>query len=148
MLLQYASYMTRFSQSGKKTRRVADVITDHGTSLGKLLKRGSFLMQLQHLLSNDLDPGLAAHFQVATVETDRLVLITPSASWATLLRMHASSLLETLHRAGYTEIQSIHVRVAPLVEPPVETRKKRPLSPAARQALDALSHLGEDDEER
>ena len=147
MLLQYASYMTRFSQSGKSTRRVRDVITDHGSSLGRLLKRGSFLMQLQHLLANDLDPGLATHFQVATAEGDRLVLITPSASWATLLRMHASNLLETLHHAGYTEIKSIHVRVAPLAEQPVEARKKRPLSPAARQALDAISHLGESDEQ-
>ena len=146
MSLQYASYMTRFSQSGKTTRRVRDVITDHGSSLGRLLKRGSFLMQLQHLLANELDPGLAAHFQVATAEGNRLILITPSASWATLLRMNASNLLETLHRAGYTEIKSIHVRVAPLVDQPVAERKKRPLSPAARQALDAMSHLGDDDE--
>jgi hypothetical protein len=138
--------MTRFSQSGKRTRRVRDVITDHGTSLGQLLKRGSFLMQLQHLLASELDPGLAAHFQVATAESDRMVLITPSASWATLLRMHASNLLETLHKAGYTEIKSIHVRVAPLADQPPEERKKRPLSPAARQALEAMSHLGEGDE--
>ena len=139
--------MARYSQSGKKSRRVSDVITDHGTSLGKLLKRGSFLMQLQHMLSGYLDPGLAAHFQVATVKENRLVLISPSASWATLLRMQAPNLLEILHQAGYTEITSIHVRVAPLVEEPAETRKKRPLSPAAKQALEAMHHLGEGDEE-
>lgn len=139
--------MTRSSQSGKKTRRVADVITDHGTSLGKLLKRGSFLMQLQHLLSSYLDPGLAAHFQVADARKDRLVLITPTASWATLLRMQAPHLLRALHQAGYTELQSIQVRVAPLAEAPVDERVKRPLSPAARQALEAMHRLGEDDEE-
>lgn len=123
------------------------MITDHGSTLGKLLQRGSFLMQLQHLLASDLDPGLAAHFQVAAADSGRLVLITPSASWATVLRMHASKLLETLHRAGYTEFKSICVRVAPLAEEPAEARKRRPLSPAARQALEALSHLGESDEE-
>ena len=139
--------MTRYSQSGKKARRVSDVITDHGTSLGKLLKRGSFLMQLQHMLSGYLDPGLAAHYQVATIKGNRLVLISPSASWATLLRMQAPNLLDVLHQAGYTEIKSIQVRVAPLVEEPDETRKKRPLSPAAKQALEAMSHLGEADEE-
>ena len=139
--------MTRYSQSGKKSRRVSDVITDHGTSLGKLLKRGSFLMQLQHMLSGHLDPGLAAHFQVATIKANQLVLITPSASWATLLRMQAPKMLDVLHQAGYTEIKSIQVRVAPLVEEPDETRKKRPLSPAAKQALEAMHHLGETDEE-
>ena len=139
--------MARYSQSGKKSRRVSDVITDHGTSLGKLLKRGSFLMQLQHMLSGYLDPGLAAHFQVATIKANQLVLITPSASWATLLRMQAPTMLDVLHQAGYTEIKSIQVRVAPLVEEPDETRKKRPLSPAAKQAHEAMHHLGEADEE-
>ena len=129
-------------------RRVSDVITDHGTSLGKVLKRGSLLMQLQHLLSGSLDPALAAHFQVAAARDQRLVLITPSASWATLLRMQASNLIETLHQAGYTEIRSIDVRVAPLAEPPKQERKKRPLSPAAQQALDAMHHLGDDSEEK
>ena len=129
-------------------RRVSDVITDHGTSLGKVLKRGSLLMQLQHLLSGSLDPALAAHFQVAAARDQRLVLITPSASWATLLRMQASNLIETLHQAGYTEIRSIDVRVAPLAEPPKQERNKRPLSPAAQQALDAMHHLGDDSEEK
>ena len=139
--------MTRFSQSGKHSLRVAEVITDHGSALGRLLKRGSFLMQLQHLLSTFMDPALAAHFQVAATRDHKLVLVAPSASWATLLRMQAPNLLESLHQAGYTEIESIDVRVAPLVEQPVKTRKKRPLSPAAKQALEAMSHLGEDIED-
>lgn len=139
--------MSRNPQSGKKLRRVSDVITDHGTSLGKVLKRGSLLMQLQHLLSGCLDPGLAAHFQVATVKNQRLVVITPSATWATLLRMQVRSMLDTLHQAGYPEIKSIDIRVAPLVEPREEPRKRRPLSPAAKQALEAMHHLDDDSEE-
>lgn len=139
--------MTRFSQSGKHSLRVADVITDHGSSLGKLLKRGSFLMQLQHMLSGYMDPALAAHFQVAATRDHKLVLVAPSASWATLLRMQAPNLLGSLHQAGFTEIESLEVRVAPLAEPPVKKRVKRPLSPAARQALEAISHLGEDSED-
>jgi hypothetical protein len=139
--------MARFSQSGKRTLRVADVITDHGSALGKLLQRGSFLMQLQHLLSGFMDPALAAHFQVAATKDHKLVLIAPSASWATLLRMQAPELLGSLHQAGYTEIESIDVRVAPLAEQPVKSRRKRPLSPAAKQALNAMSRLGKDKED-
>ena len=147
MLLKYASYMTRYSQSGKKSLRVAEVLSDHGSSLGKLLKRGSFLMQLQHLLAGFLDPALAANFQVATARKNTLVLAASSASLATLLRMQVPNLLGSLHQAGYTEIESIEVRVAPLVEQPVKTRKKRPLSPAARQALDTMSRIRGDKED-
>ena len=139
--------MTRFSQSGKKSLRVAEVLGNHGSSMGRLLKRGSFLMQLQHLLSGFMDPALAANYQVATTRDNTLVLVAPSASWATLLRMQVPNLLRSLHQAGYTEIKSIEVRVAPLVEKPEKIRQKRPLSPAARQALDAMSHVREDKED-
>ena len=146
MWLKYASYMTRYSQSGKKSLRVAEVLTNHGSSLGKLLQRGSFLMQLQHLLSGVLDPALAANFQVTASNDKTLVLLAPTASWATLLRMQVPNLLGSLHQAGYTEIESINVRVAPLARPPAEERKKRDLSPAARQALDTMARIRADKE--
>ena len=139
--------MTRNSQSGKRSHRVADVLSDHGSSLGRLLKRGSFLMQLQHLLSRYMDPALAANFQVAASSNKRLVLIAPTASWATLLRMQVPNLLGSLHQAGYTEFESINVRVAPLVEQTVEIKKKRSLSPAAKQALDAMEKIRSGKEE-
>jgi hypothetical protein len=136
--------MTRHYKSGKGSTRVADVLADKGFSLGRLMKQGSFLMQLHHVLSGFLDPSLAAHFQVAAVRDGKLVLIAPSASWATRLRMQAPSLLGSLHGAGFTELESIQVRVAPLAEPPVKERRKRELSPAAKQALDAMSRLEPD----
>jgi hypothetical protein len=140
--------MTRSHRSGKGSTRVADVIAEKGFSLGSLMKQGSFLMQLHHLLSGFLDPSLAAHFQVAAVRDGKLVLIAPSASWATRLRMHAPSLLESLHGAGFTELKSIQVRVAPLAKPPVEKRRKRELTAAAKQALDAMSRLESDPEKK
>ena len=104
-------------------------------------------MQLQHLLSRYMDPALAANFQVAASSNKRLVLIAPTASWATLLRMQVPNLLGSLHQAGYTEFESINVRVAPLVEQTVEIKKKRSLSPAAKQALDAMEKIRSGKEE-
>ena len=98
-------------------------------------------MQLQHLLAGHMDPQVADHFQVASVTRDRIVLVVPSASWATLLRMQAPSLLGALQQAGFVEIRSIDVRVAPLAEQTVEKRKKKTLSPAAKRALEAMSRL-------
>lgn len=133
--------MTRYSQSGKKSTRVADVLADHGSPIGQLLKQGSFLMQLHHVLSGFVDPSLAAHFQVAAARDGKLVLIAPSASWATQLRMQAPSMLEFLRNAGFTDLRSIKVRVAPLVEQATTERQRKPLSPAARQAIDAMKAL-------
>jgi len=138
--------MARNPQTGKKTFRVSEVITDHGTSLGILLQRANMLMQIEHLLAGFLEPGLAAHFQVGTIRENRLILISPSASWATTLKMQAPQLIKSLHRAGYTDIEHIDIRVAPLVEQRESPRKRRTLSPAAQQALDLMAQL-EDDEE-
>ncbi len=133
--------MARLPKSGKKTFRVSDVITDHGTALGKLLRRASMLMQIEHLLTGFLEPELAGHFQVASLHGNRLVLITPSASRATLLRMQSPQLARSLQRAGVPGIEHIEVRVAPLVEQPAQARKRKALSPAARQALDHMARL-------
>jgi hypothetical protein len=147
MLLKYASFMARYPQSAKKTLRVDEVLSDHETSLGKLLRRASLLMQLEHLLAGFLDPGLAAHFQVAAVRKNRLILISPTAALATTLRMQAPRLIECLHKAGYADIENIDIRVAPLVEQPERLLKRRSLSPAAKQAFDLMNQLGVDEDD-
>jgi len=139
--------MTRFSRSEKKTLRVSDVLADHNSSLGGLLKRASFLMQLEHLLAGCLDPGLAAHFQVATIHGKRIILIAPGASWATQLRMQAPQLLRALHQAGCADIEHVDIRVAPLVSQPANSRRKKTLSPAAKQALEHMGRLAADEED-
>ena len=139
--------MARIPQSGKKAFRVSDVIKDHGTSLGFLFQRANMLMRVEQLLSGYLDPDIAAHFQVATIRENRLILISPSANWATQLRMQAPQLIKHLGRAGYPEIEHIDIRVAPLAEQHAEHRKKRALSPAARQALEAMARIEADTEE-
>ena len=139
--------MARNPQSGKKTFRVSEVIRDHGSSLGTLLRRAGLLTQVEQSLAGFMDPELAAHFQVATIRENRLILISPSASWATLLRMQAAQLIKFLHQTGHTEIEHIDIRVAPLIEQHVLSRKRRELSPAARQALGSMARLDSDDKE-
>ena len=140
-VLKYPSYMARNPQSGKKTFRVSEVITDHGASLGSLWQRANVLIQIEHLLAGFMDPELAAHFQVGTIRKNRLILISPSASWATMLRMQATQLIKSLHQAGHTKIEHIDIRVAPLIDQHESPRKRRALSPAAQQALDLMTQL-------
>ena len=92
--------MTRLPQSGKTTQCVSEVFNDPDSSLSNLLERASYLMQLEKLLIGQLDSDLAAEFQVAAARKNRLILISPSASWATRLRMEAPHLIKSLHAAG------------------------------------------------
>ncbi len=141
MYLKYASCMTRLPQSGKTTQRVGEVLDDPDSSLSNLLERASYLMQLETLLTGLLDPDLAAQFQVAAARKNRLILISPSASWATRLRMQAPRLISSLHAAGLRHIEYIDIRVAPLVKLSTSTRSKRPLSAAAKQALGHMARF-------
>ena len=133
--------MTRLPQSVNTTQRVCEILDDPDSSLGKLLERASYLMQLETLLTDLLDSDLAAQFQVAAVRKNRLILISPSASWATRLRMQAPRLISSLHAAGIRQIEHIDIRVAPLARQLLGTRSKKPLSAAAKQALGHMAHL-------
>lgn len=139
--------MARNSQSGKKFFRISDVITDHGTSLGILMQRANMLVRVEQLLRGFLDSETANQFQVATIRENRLILISPSANWATQLRMHAPQLVKRLQQSGFPVIEHIDIRVAPITEQQTDSRKKRALSPAARQALDSMSRIEADGEE-
>jgi len=139
--------MARIPQSGKKVFRISEVITDHGASLGLLLQRANMLIRIEQQLSGFLDPEIVAHFQAAAIRENRLILIAPSASWATQLRMHAPQLIKRLNHSGFPDIEHIDIRVAPLAEPQPDQRKKRTLTPAARQALEAMGRIEADDEE-
>jgi len=137
--------MTRFPQYTKTTRRVGEIFTNPGSKpdsrLSNLLQRAAYLMQLESLLSGLVEPDLAAQFQVSAARKNRLILISPTASWATRLRMQAPQIISSLHAAGVTEIEHIDIRVAPLVRQTAESRSSRPLSSAAKQALEHMAHL-------
>lgn len=139
--------MARCPDSDKSARSPADIITDSAASFGSLLERARLLMRLERLLRTMLDEALAERFRVANLRQNRLILLTPTAAWATRLRMVAPQLLESLQRSGYAGIESIDIRVGPLPADQPAPRGERPLSPAAKEALDLMSRLGTESED-
>ena len=143
--------MTRFPQSANTTRRVGEFLTNTGSDtdsrLGNLMQRAAYLMQLESLLSSLVEPDLSVQFQVAAARKNRLILISPTASWATRLRMQAPQIISSLHAAGVTKIEHIDIRVAPLVKQSTETRSSRPLSDAAKTALENMAELTASDKD-
>jgi len=140
--------MARSPQSDKPLLQVTDLLSDaQSNPLGGLYRRASTLLQLERLLAGAVEPALAGRFKVASVHTDRVVLLTPGAAWATRLRMQIPQLLDSLHRAGVADVRDIEVRVAPLPVEPTLERRPRPLSAAAEQALGFMARLRAKDED-
>jgi len=108
-----------------------------------MLRRAQSLLRLQKVLAGSVDPPLADRFQVANIHRHRLILLAPTAAWATRLRMQTPQLLESARQAGHEELREVEIRVSPLVEPPAVQRTPKPLSAAAEQALEAMARLGE-----
>ena len=120
---------------------VGEVLSDPGHTLGTLCRHARLLARLDSLLAEFTGPDTATRFQVANVRQDRLILVTPTASWATRLRLQAPQFLTFLQGSGYPGLRHIDIHVAPLNRPEPPSRPRRALSPAAEQALAQLRRL-------
>ena len=124
---------------------VGEVISESGHTLSALVCHARSLARVESLLTDLAGEELATHFQVAAMRQDRLVLLTPTASWATRLRMQAGQMLHLLQQSGYRHLRHVDIRVAPTQREHTETKVRRPLSPAAELALSLMSRLVSDD---
>lgn len=128
---------------------MGEILSDTGKSPGKTAAQslGAFydharaLARLDSLLSGFFDPELASRFQVANMRQDLLILITPSASLATRLKLQVPGMLEFLHNAGIHQVHDVEIRVAPLQKPATEPKSRRQTSAAAREAADLINQL-------
>jgi hypothetical protein len=138
--------MARYPQSDKSALSPAEILADPTASFGGLLERAALLMRLEELLRTLLEPALAERFHVANLRQHRLILLAPSATWATRLRMQGPQLIEALKHSGFADIEAIDVRVAPLTTETPAAPSAKPLSSAAREALDLMARLGGESE--
>jgi len=121
--------------------RVGEVMSTKDTRLAGLVKYANSLSRLETLLAGIADPELASQFQVAAIRENRLILVTPTASWATRLRMHSETLLNGLQGTAFSQLMHIDIRVAPLSREPAPKRLKKNRSPAAELALKHMRQL-------
>ena len=134
--------MGRHPQCDQTAVNLPEVLSEQGPELQGVIEHARFLLRLQDRIAAAVDPELATRFQVANIRQGRLILLAPSAAWATRLRLHTAQILGDLHRAGLPDLSNIEVRVAPLARQPAPARTVKPLSPAAQQALELMSRLG------
>ncbi len=131
--------MIRTPQSYQASKASETLSSDDGSTLSELVKHAEALLRLESILKASVDSRPEIPFQVAAVRKNRLILISPSATLATRLKLQVPSLLESLRANGITSIEYIDLRVAPVSRAAVTEKRKKALSPAASKALESLS---------
>jgi hypothetical protein len=131
--------MARPPRSNQAITAISALASRADRSLAELVRHAETLLRLENLLKRHVGSVLENQFQVAAVRQNRLILISPSASSATRLKMMADQMLDCLRDNGFDTINHIDLRVAPLSGRETETRRSKTPSSAARKALDAMS---------
>jgi hypothetical protein len=116
-------------------------ISGDSSSMGQLLKHAHELRQLHSLIGSFLEPQLAENCQVAACRDNVLVLITPTANWATRLRMKLPDIREFLHSSDYSTINEIEIRISPVTDKQPGIRRRKSLSPAAQHTFEQFAQL-------
>jgi hypothetical protein len=152
--------MADFPYSGKQHRSVSNrkaggssttpaatiteinqTLANGNTSLGRVLQHAKELSRLDAVIHSFLDPDLAQQCQVAAFRDKVLIILSPSATWATRLRMHLPQLRRDLQCSGYSDIEQIEVRISPLTRRSPEIRRRKTLSPAAQITFEQFAQL-------
>ena len=128
----------RGPKRSKVTRDAVKVARDDEGGLGRVMAQAQRIDALDHLLKPLLPKDIAAQVRVANLRDGCLVLAAPSGAVATRLRMESVRLLAALKDRGHQGIRHIEVRIAPPARDRSATRRRRPLSEAAREALSAM----------
>lgn len=108
---------------------------------GDPIRRALWLDGLDHQLRPLLPPTLAPHVRLANFERGRLVFIVDAPVWRAKLRLATPELLDAARSIGLqaTElvIRTTLSSPASSASPPQANAKTRPMSKAARDALQA-----------
>ena len=106
---------------------------------GDPIRRALWLDALDQRLRPLLPPALAAHARLANVDGVRLVFLVDAPVWHARLRFAASELLDAARSLGL-EVGEVVVKVTtePLRPIPSGERAPAPMSPVAREALQAV----------
>lgn len=133
--------MVQSPESRHPGAHVDEVIANADAALAALFQQANLLARAESILAGHCEPELAAQFQVAAMRQDRLVLLSPTAAWATRLRMQTGHMLLVLQAAGFPQLRHIDIRVAPLCRAAPEEKVRQPLSAAALLALSQIARL-------
>ena len=108
------------------------------------IRRALWLDALDQRLRPHLPPSLAAHARLANVNGEQLVFLVDSPVWRARLRLATPELLAAARSVGLDATEILIKATTRASEPEAATRPVRPMSAAARTALQsALASLSD-----
>lgn len=108
--------------------------------MGDPIRRALWLDGLDHQLRPLLPPSLAPHARLANFERGRLVFVVDAPVWRAKLRLAAPELIDAARSLGLEATEVVVKTTPPAADPaspPQAVRGTRPMSAAARKALEA-----------
>ena len=105
---------------------------------GDPIRRALWLDELDRQFRPYLPSSLAAHSRLANFEKGRLVFVVDAPVWRAKLRLAAPELLDVARSLGLDAVELVvKTMLAPAPAPLQPSRKPKPISAAAQQALQA-----------
>ena len=89
------------------------MLSDSGSTLGRLLRHAESVNELAGKVARLLDPELRAHCQLANARDGTLVFVCSSAAWSSRLLMQAPDILKSLRAAGVEAFRKVEVKTSP-----------------------------------
>ncbi len=120
----------------KSPRRLAQLLNSRSSMLTALSEHTRELQQATEALQAVLPAAMAGHWQVTTLDDERLVLSTESASWATGLRPRQAQLLDAAAAMIGTRPKHLEIRIQAARQAPTPAAKPVRLSAKSAELLD------------
>ena len=139
--------MVRSPRHRDRASSVSEILTEAEDSFSALISHARSLCHAESILFGHAGPE-TPHFRVAAIHPNRIVLLTPTAAWATRLRMQSEQMLRILQSSGYERIRHIDIRVAPVARETPDRKTAKQKSPAAERAFRLMADLAHDPEDK
>ncbi len=79
----------------------------------KLMKKALELKHLTHAVKVSLPVDCHAHFEIAGIRDNQLIILTDSPVWQTRLRLYSQTILEALHQHTGIKLNRVKLRLTP-----------------------------------
>ena len=113
-----------------RPNKIKDIALNNKDILATLYQHSLVILTVQNAIRQGIDPTLAPHVHVASLDTKTITVYTDNQGWATKLRFQTAEVLKIARNTcGYRQIESLRIRVSPnLINPSSPAQTTIPMS--------------------
>jgi hypothetical protein len=97
-----------------RPNKIKDIALNNKDILANLYQHSLVILTVQNAIRQGIDPTLAPHVHVASLDSKTITVYTDNQGWATKLRFQTAEVLKIArHTCGYNQLESLRIRVSP-----------------------------------